>query len=74
MVVLISPDSMRSKFVRSEIQYALGDLGYEQRIFPVMVEETSSVPWILNKFKILDASIGAAEVGDAIANALKQVA
>ena len=54
MVVLISPDSMRSKFVRSEIQYALGDLGYEQRIFPVMVEETSSVPWILNKFIILD--------------------
>jgi len=74
LVVLISPESMRSKFVRSEIQYALGELSYEQRIFPVMVEETSSVPWILSKFKILNASAGAARVSDAIADALKQVA
>lgn len=74
LVVLISPESMRSKFVRSEIQYALGDLGYDQRIFPVMVQETSSVPWILSKFKILNANAGAAKVSDAIANSLKQVA
>ena len=74
MVVLISPKSMESKYVSSEIQYALGDLGYEKRIFPVMVQETPSVPWILNRFKILDAHAGAAKVSDAIADALKQVA
>lgn len=74
MVVLISPKSMQSKYVRSEIQYALGELSYEERLFPVLVEETPSVPWILSKFRILNASAGAAKVSDAIADALKQVA
>ncbi len=74
MVVLISPQSMRSKYVRSEIQYALGELNYEHRIFPVLVQETSSVPWILSRFQMLKSSGGAAKVSDAIADALKQVA
>jgi hypothetical protein len=74
MVVLISPASMESKYVRNEIQYALGDLNYEHRIFPVLVHETPDIPWILSRFETLKANRGAAKISDAIADALKQVA
>jgi hypothetical protein len=74
MVVLISPESMRSEWVRREIEYALGHERYEGKLFPVQVKATSSMPWILGKFKILDASQGFKKVGDSIADALKQAA
>ena len=74
MVVLISPESMRSEWVRGEIQYALGDQKYEGRLFPVQVRPTSSMPWILREFKILDAKRGVNKIGETIADALKQVA
>src|SRR2546427_367368 len=35
MVVLLSPDSVRSQWVRREIAYALGDPNYSGRLFPV---------------------------------------
>jgi hypothetical protein len=74
MVVLISPASMQSKYVRNEIQYALGDLNYEHRIFPVLLHETPDIPWILSRFEILKANRGPAKVSDASVGALKQVA
>jgi hypothetical protein len=74
MVVLVSPDSMRSEYVRHEIEYALGDPNYEGRVFPVQVRPTEDVPWILRKFKSFDARQSAAKVSESIANALKQVA
>jgi TIR domain len=51
MIVLVSPDAMRSENVGREIEYALGDLNYEGRVFPVTVRRTSDVLWILRKFK-----------------------
>ncbi|MGA2510336.1 MAG: toll/interleukin-1 receptor domain-containing protein [Candidatus Acidiferrales bacterium] len=74
MVVLVSPDSMRSEHVRREIEYALGDPNYEGRVFPVQIRPTDDVPWILQKFRTFDAKQGAADVGHFIAEALKQVA
>jgi len=74
MVVLISPESMRSKWVRHEIEYALGDLRYENRLFPVLVRRTDDVPWILRELNMLSARQGAAKAGESIADALKQVA
>lgn len=74
MVVLVSPDSMRSEHVRREIEYALGDPNYEGRIFPVLIRPTDDVPWILRKFRKFDAKQGAADVSHFIAEALKQVA
>jgi hypothetical protein len=64
----------RSKYVRNEIQYDLGDLNYEHRIFPVLLHETPDIPWILSRFEILKANRGPAKVSDAIVGALKQVA
>src|SRR6266571_1841109 len=45
MVVLVSPQSMRSEHVRREIEYALGDPNYEGRVFPVQVRPTQNIPW-----------------------------
>jgi hypothetical protein len=74
MIVLVSPDAMRSENVGREIEYALGDRNYEGRVFPVTVRRTSDVPWILRKFKTFDARGSAAKVSVSIANALKKVA
>jgi hypothetical protein len=74
MVVLVSPDSMRSEYVRREIEYALGDPNYQGRLFPVQVRPTEDIPWILRKFKTYNGGRGAAKVGESIANALEQVA
>jgi TIR domain len=74
MVVLVSPESMQSKWVRREIDFALGDLRYESRLFPVLLRPTEDVPWILRKLNMLSARQGAAKVSESIAEALKQVA
>ncbi len=74
MIVLVSPDSMRSEHVRREIEYALGQPNYEGRLFPVQVRPTDDIPWILRKFKTFDARQSAAKVSESIANALSQVA
>jgi TIR domain-containing protein len=74
MIVLVSPDSMRSENVRREIEYALGQPNYEGRLFPVQVRPTKDIPWVLRRFKTLDAKQSAAKVSESIANALSQVA
>jgi TIR domain len=74
MVVLVSPASMRSTWVRREIEYALGELRYKDRLFPVLVRQTDDVPWILRELNMLSARQGAAKIGESIADALKQVA
>src|SRR5438128_1159657 len=47
MIVLVSPESVKSTFVRSEIQFALGSLNYENRVIPVLVRPTDKIPWML---------------------------
>jgi hypothetical protein len=74
MVILVSPESMRSEHVRREIEYALGDPNYEHRVFPVRVRPTNDIPWILRKLKMFDAKGSVAKVSESIANALEQVA
>lgn len=74
MVVLISPESMRSNKVRQEIEFALGHSNYEHRLFPVEVRPTTDVPYILSKFKILKGTQSAAKISQTIADALGQVA
>lgn len=74
MVVLVSPDSMRSEYVRHEIEYALGQPNYEGRVFPVQIRPTEDIPWILRRFKTFDAKQSAGKISESIADALKQVA
>ncbi|HEV2381699.1 MAG TPA: toll/interleukin-1 receptor domain-containing protein [Terriglobia bacterium] len=74
MVVLLSPDSAKSELVRRDIEYALSNLNYAERLFPVLVRPTEDFPWILHNFHILRANNNPAEVSRRIASALKRVA
>jgi hypothetical protein len=71
MIVLLSPDSVRSETQRREIEYVLGDPKFQGRVFPVQIRPTQNIPWILRKFNLLDAKLGAAKVGATIAEAAK---
>src|SRR5438552_10414976 len=48
MVVLLSPDAAQSRFLRREIEYALGAERFENRLIPVMLRDTKDYPWILD--------------------------
>jgi len=76
MVVLVSPESMKSPHIRSEIEYALGSENYEGRLFPVEVRPSKETPWILRKLKVQNftASQGVKKISESIAGALKQIA
>ena len=74
MVVLLSPDSVHSEFVRREVEYALGNPAYQGRVFPILVRRTKDIPWILRKLKILDGKKSAAKLAASIAESLEQAA
>jgi|SRR5215213_7239934 len=61
MVVLLTPESLKSKWTQWEIQYALGNKSYDRRVIPVLVgsEEnisSESIPWILRKLQMIRLS------------------
>src|SRR5438093_13693244 len=53
LLVLVSPDSVKSQWVRREIDYALGSKRLQNRLLPVVVRSTDDVPWILQKFELV---------------------
>lgn len=58
MVVLITPESLRSPNVQWEIGYALGDKSYKKRLIPVVVGSpdnlpTEGLPWILQRLQMI---------------------
>ena len=58
MVVLLTPDALRSSWVRRDIEYALGEQNYRKRLIPVLVgdlQELSKedVPWILRHLRMI---------------------
>lgn len=63
MVVLLTPDAVRSEWMRREmrwnIEYALGEVRFRSRLIAVVAGDpdilnTESVPWILRHQKIVD--------------------
>jgi hypothetical protein len=51
MIVLISPESMKSKEVRREIEHALLSKNFAHRVLPVYLKPTDDVPWFLRTQK-----------------------
>jgi hypothetical protein len=70
MVVLLSPDSARSEWVRREIEYAVSSRKYKGRLIPVLVRPTKDFPWILERFHMVRATKGAAGMSKQIVAAL----
>ena len=58
MVVLLTPEATRSRWVRHEIEYALGEARYSKRLIPVLVGDPADfsqedIPWILWRFQMI---------------------
>jgi hypothetical protein len=61
MVVLITPEALRSKWVRWEIEYALGKKDFSTTLIPVIVGPAEAIPrdefpWILRRLNIVNLS------------------
>lgn len=56
MIVLLSPDSAKSDWVRSEIEYALSSPQFRGRVIPLLIKPTEDVPWILHKLHFIRAT------------------
>jgi hypothetical protein len=81
MVVLLTPDALRSSWVRRDIEYALGEQGYRKRVIPVLVGDPKDfpqeeVPWILRHLPMIKLAEHAQEEEGMrqIAQALLEVA
>ena len=63
MVVLLSPDALRSGWVRREIDYALGEQRYANRLIPVLPKELNEeeIPWILRHLRMVQLGEDAKE-------------
>ena len=58
MVVLLTPDAIRSKWVPWEIEYALGQIRFRERLIPVVAGDpheivNQDVPWVLRRMKMI---------------------
>lgn len=53
VVVLLSPQALKSDWVRQEIEFALGAPQFRGRLIPVIVKPTVDIPWILKKLPIV---------------------
>jgi hypothetical protein len=71
MVVLISPEAVKSTWLRSEIQYALGSEKFQNRLIPVQVHPTDDFPWVLRHMRWVEGS--PAEAGKRIVKILEEV-
>jgi hypothetical protein len=71
MVVLLTPEAVRSDWVRREIEYALGSKNYKGRLIPVVIRPTQDIPWILRKFPMIQASKNPVETSKRIVEALR---
>lgn len=75
VIVLLSPSALKSRLVRSEIQFALGSKKLQNRLLPVVVRPVRErqIPWILRKFNLLSL-IGDPVAGSRrVAKALRQI-
>src|SRR2546425_11658911 len=64
IITVISPEAMKSKFVRADIEYALTTPKLEGRLIPVMVKPTKDVPWILQEINLIDVTRKPATAGE----------
>ena len=58
MVVLITPESLNSEFLKLEVDYALGKMAYSNRLIPVLVGDPQDfkkqdIPWIFQHLNMI---------------------
>jgi hypothetical protein len=70
MIVLLTPRSLRSPNMKFELGFALGNLEFRDRVFPVIAAapgevSVDEIPWILRRFHPLQLG-GSALDGDSL--------
>jgi len=74
MIVVLSPDSAKSDWVRSEIEYALSSPQFRGRVIPLLVKPTENVPWILKNMHFLRATKDENETAGRVVATLQKLA
>ena len=72
MIVLLSPDSVASPTVHSEIDYALSTSKFRGRLIPVLLKPTAEVPWILQQQEFIRATKDVGATVRHVSSALKK--
>jgi len=77
MVVLLTPHSVDSEWVRRDIEYALTSQRFAHRLIPVVIgredpDWMSRVPWVLKRLKLV-SSPSVAKASQQVASALAEV-
>jgi hypothetical protein len=70
MIVLLSPESVKSASVLSEIEYALSASQFRGRLISVLVKPTEEIPWILQKLSFIRATKDVPETVRRVVSAL----
>jgi TIR domain len=60
LIVLLSPDAMKSERVTKELEFALGNQRFEGRLIPIEIKATRDKPWILKELQLIRAASPAA--------------
>jgi hypothetical protein len=56
VIFLISEHSVDTPALRSEVQYAITNLRFQDRVVPVILSrDVKNIPWILQKMDVIDA-------------------
>lgn len=71
LVAFISPESVASRQVSYEIEYALGARHLSRRLIPVLIEPAKNAPWILDKLHPVTYE-GSEKTSQKIVNLLSQ--
>lgn len=54
MVIVLSPDAVKSEQVSRDIDYALTASRLRHRVIPVLARPTQDVPWVLRKLQMVE--------------------
>jgi hypothetical protein len=72
MVVLLSPEALESRWVRNEIESALGSERFRDRLVSVVLRPTKGIPWILQQLPHVRVTKDIGSVGEEILALLKK--
>ena len=57
VIFLISEHSVDTPALRSEVQYAITNLRFKDRVVPVILSrDVKNIPWVLEKMSVIDAT------------------
>lgn len=71
VIFLVTAHSVKSKLWRHEVQYALGHIRFEDRVFPISIGRVYDVPWAIRPITMPAGKRDAPKIAETIAERLK---